>query len=223
MAKILIAEDDKDLASTTQAWLIGHGHAVDVAPSGSQALERLDAFGYDAVILDWGLPEVSGLEILRRFRSRGGMTPVLMLTGKKALEEKELALDEGADDYLTKPFEPRELTARLKALLRRPPQLIGKQITYKNYVLEPALLKVSVDGKDVPLQPIECAVIEYMMKHPTAILAPDTILRNVWESDCDVSLGAIYTCIKKLRKKLDRDGQPSLIRTVHGVGYTLEG
>lgn len=222
MAKILIAEDDKALVETLEKWFLTESHVIDCAVSGSETLAMLQAFGYDAVILDWDLPVLSGLEVLRLYRGRGGTTPVLMLTGKTALEEKEAGFDAGADDYLTKPFHPRELSARLRALLRRPSQFVDRELTHKHITLDPTLKRVKVHGNPISLQPLECAVLEYMMRHPREVSSPEQLARRVWDSECDVSLDAIYTCVKKLRKKLSAESQSSIIKTIHGVGYTLE-
>jgi len=222
MAKLLIVEDNVPVAMSVQEWLEFEGHTSDIAVTGNEALEWLHGFEYDAMILDWDLPEVSGIEVLRQYRDKGGMSPVLMLTGKSAVEEKAMALDAGADDYLTKPFHPKELGARMRALLRRPTQILGKTLSVRNIALDTNTLKVTRDGQEVVLQRLECALLAFFLNHPQEVFSTDALLRRVWDSDSDVSIDAIYQCIKKIRKKLDTAGQPSILRTVHGIGYRLE-
>ncbi len=120
MAKILLVEDDNDMCEQIESWLQHEQHAVEVVKEGPEAADRLKFYKYDVVILDWQLPGMNGVEVLKKFRDQGGVTPVLMLTGKDKIEDKEQGLDSGADDYLTKPFHFKELSARLRAMLRRP-------------------------------------------------------------------------------------------------------
>jgi len=222
MAKLLIVEDNLPLAANVRQWMELEGHTLDTAATGTEALDRLHAFEYDAIILDWDLPEVSGLEVLRQYRDRSGNSPVLMLTGKNAVDEKALALDAGADDYLTKPFHPKELEARMRALLRRPAQVKGKSLSVRNIALDLNTLKVTRDGQEVVLQRLEFALLAFFLNHPQEVFSTEALLRRVWDSDADVSIDAIYQCIKKIRKKLDTPGQSSILRTVHGVGYRLD-
>lgn len=223
MAKVLVVEDDVALAATIEDWLVLEHHVVDVVVNGAKALELLKVFQYELIILDWDLPEVDGLEVLTKHRESGGLTPILMLTGKGAIEEKEKGLDAGADDYLTKPFHPKELSARLRALLRRPAQACGNVLKFRDIVLEPSSMKVTKEGKEIIFQRHEVALLEFLMRHPREIFSTEALLSRVWDSDADVSIDALYQCIKRIRKKLDSSESPSVIRTVHGIGYTMEG
>lgn len=221
MPKILLAEDDLQLVGTITELLHSENFTVDTTPSGADALERASYFEYELIILDWGLSELSGLEALIKLRARGCNTPVLMLTAKNTIDDKEQGLEAGADDYLSKPFHPRELRARLRALLRRPPQMVERRLVVRDITLESANRTVMKGETVVMLQRLEFDLLEFLMRHPGEVFGVETLLRRVWDSDCDVSLYALYTCIKKLRKKLDSNGTPSIIRTVHGVGYAL--
>jgi DNA-binding response OmpR family regulator len=222
MAKVLIVDDDKSLCSSLNEWLKMKNYTVEMVHAGDDALEHLRAFEYDLIILDWNLPNVSGVEICRQFRSSGGVTPILMLTGKGSIHEKEEGFYAGADDYLTKPFQAQELVARVHALLRRPTAFIGPVISIRNIVLDTNRRRVTRDGTEIQFQPMEFTLLEFLMRHPTQVFSTEALMRRCWDSNAEISLDAIYTCIRRLRRKLDVDGQPSLITTVHGVGYSFD-
>jgi DNA-binding response OmpR family regulator len=221
MAKILFVEDNRSLVESITKWLKMQNHLVDSAVTGTEALDLLAAFEYDLLILDWDLPEISGLDVLKRYRSKSGQAAILMLTGKDSVTEKETALDAGADDYLTKPFEPRELGARMRALLRRPKTIVEEKLTAKDIVLDSVAKKVLKAGKEISLQPLEMAVLEFFMRHPNQVYSPEHLIRLIWDSEQDVSTDALYTCIRRLRKKIDSEGE-SMISTVHGLGYRFD-
>lgn len=222
MTNILIAEDDTALAETTQNWLSMHLHKVDVAHDGLEAWKMLEAGSYDVLILDLDLPKLSGIDILRRLRAAKSTVPVLVLTGKEEIEDKERALDEGADDYVTKPFHPRELSARLRALLRRPPTNENELLSVRNINVDPKLRKVTKGATEVSIQPLEFDLLVFFLRHPNQVFSMEFLLHNVWGSDATVSFEAVYSCIKRLRKKLDSAEEVSIIRTVFGTGYKLE-
>lgn len=222
MAKILLVEDNPSVVESVRDWMEVQKHNVDVSLDGAQALEMLDAFGYELIILDWDLPRVAGIDVLKKLRGKSDTTPVLMLTGKDSIDSKEQALDAGADDYLTKPFNPRELAARIRALLRRPAQLVSNTLDARGITLDAAARKVKKGVKEITLQPLELALLEFFMRHPNELFSTDQLLSRVWDSDADVSLDALYACITRLRRKIDEQGQPSVIRTVHGAGYRFE-
>jgi OmpR-family two-component system manganese-sensing response regulator len=222
MAKILIVEDEIDLSEPVRAYLEGEHHLVEVVGDGNEAMERLRFYKYDVIILDWMLPGISGLDVCKSFRASGGTTPVLMLTSRKQWQDKVAGLDSGADDYLTKPFEVQEVSARIRALLRRPQHMNANVLTARNVVLEPGSFKVMRDDQDVALLPKEFALLEFFMRHPGQVFSAEALLDRVWSSESEASPETIRTYIKRLRQKIDTDGQPSLISTVHGVGYKLE-
>lgn len=221
MAKILVVEDDHELAGSVKDWLSFDRHTVEHVDTGTEGLDRLKESKYELVILDWELPGITGPEILRQFRSGGGMTPVLILTGKRSMKDKEEGFESGCDDYLTKPFQGKELSLRVKALLRRPQQVVSAVLKYGDIELDPDEFRVSRAGEDVRLVPKEFALLEFLMRNSRKLFSADELLQRVWASDADATADALTTCIKRLRKKMDREGEPSIIRNVHGVGYGL--
>ena len=220
MAKILLVEDDLDLAQMVVEWLTFEHHSVELVADGQEGMDRLRLCQYDAVILDWGLPQMSGTEILRAYRAEGGNTPIIMLTGKGSVSEKETGLDSGADDYLTKPFNMKELSARMRALLRRSSGLATNVLRVGDLVVDPSKYKVS-NGVDIQLLPREFALLEFFMRHPDEVFSGDALLQRVWHSESEATSEAIRTCIKRLRQKIDKDDNDSIIQTIPRVGYKL--
>ncbi len=221
MAKILLVDDDISLCLTMSTLFSEEGHLVDEAHTVASAWDFLSTYSYDLIVLDWELPDGSGVELIVKIRQSGGLTPLLMLTGRTALDDKERGLDAGADDYLTKPFQERELLARMRALMRRPATLMNEELKVKNISLNTLTRKLLLEGKELKLQPMEFSVLEFFMRNQAAVFSPEEIIQRIWGSDSDVSLDAVYSCIKRLRKKLGGDGKGSIIRNVHGVGYQL--
>ncbi len=222
MAKILVVDDDCDLSVMLRDLLLFEHHIVEIVNNGRDAMDRLRASIYDALVLDWELPGLSGVEICRDLRARGDTTPVLMLTGKDAISDKEIGFDAGADDYLTKPFHIKEFSARVKALLRRASALPTSVLRLRNIVLDPSTYQVTKDGQDVQLLPKEFALLEFFMRHPNQVFSWEALLDRVWVSESDAGPEAIRTCITRLRKKVESDNGQPLIKTVHGVGYKLQ-
>jgi DNA-binding response OmpR family regulator len=220
MAKVLLIEDDKDLANMVRTYLLFEHHSVESLFDGQRATEYLRSFPYDVIILDWELPEKSGIEVLKEFREHGGTTPVLMLTGKTDISEKEKGLDAGADDYLAKPFEMRELGARVRALLRRPAMTLSNTLRAGDIVLDASKYKAWKLDQPISLVPKEFKLLEFFMRHPNQVFTPEALLNRVWPTESESTEEALRTAIKRLRKKIDPDGK--LLRTIHGVGYILE-
>ena len=221
MAKILLVEDDSHLATTVEDGVSFEKHIVDVASDGQQGLDLLAVAQYDLIILDWELPHVTGIEILQKIRSKGNQTPVLMLTGKSTILDKESGFNCGADDYLTKPFHIKELCARIRALLRRPSQMIQQTLTAGIITIDPAEFKVKRNGVEIQLARLEFAVLEFLMRNQGQVFSNEMLLERVWPVDSERTPQSVRTLIKKLRLKIDGDG-PSIIKNVHGVGYKLE-
>ena len=222
MAKILVADDDPDLVEMVEDCLTAELHTVDTVLSGKEAQDRLRFYQYDLVILDWQFPDAEGPEILHAYRMQGGITPVLMLTGRNKTADIERGLDVGADDYLTKPFDSRELKARVRALLRRSVGAASNLIRIRNLELDPTSHTLTRDGELIDLLPREFALLEFFMRHPNQTFSNEALLDRVWATESDSSHDAVRTCVQRLRKKIDVEGERSIISTKHRVGYILE-
>ena len=223
MAKVLLVEDEHDLAHLICDWLQHREHhLVERLDNGSDALCNLQMNKYDVVILDIMLPGMNGLEICRQYRKGKGMTPILLLTAKNTIEDKELGLDVGADDYITKPFALKELAARVRALLRRGPSLPSNKLQIRDIVIDPSDFKVTKAGTEVKLLPQEFRLLEFFARHPNQVFSADELMASVWESDTPAMLDTVRGHVKRIRKKLDDPDSRSIITNVYGVGYRLE-
>ena len=223
MSKMLIVEDEKDLAGELRDWFNREKYVTEVAHCGASALDLLRVYQYDIILLDWMLPEVNGLEVCRQYRRTGGKTPIIMLTARKSAEDLELGLDCGADYYVKKPVSLRELSASVRAALRRGSGLPESNVlSAGDITLDTASHTVSRNGSNIHLEPKEYNLLEFLMRHPRQIFSPETLLDRVWPSDTVVSCESVRTYIKGLRKKLDLKGQESIIKNIRGVGYKLD-
>ncbi|MBS2000140.1 MAG: response regulator transcription factor [Candidatus Obscuribacterales bacterium] len=221
MAKILVVEDDPAICSIIVDWLTHQHHTVEVSHNGLEADQYLKMYQYDVIVLDWGLPELSGVEICKRYKTAGGRAPVLMLTGKHDIEDKEEGFNAGADDYLTKPFDIKELSARVRALLRRPTNVYDNILSIRNVSLDPNNHIVTRNGAPIKLTPKEFAVLEFFMRNPNKVFKADALLDHIWNSEAGSGPETVRTCIKRLRRQIDEPGVSSIIENVHGVGYKL--
>lgn len=223
MARILLVEDDKDQATTIEEWLSSEHHNVVISYDGEEGQYRIENDNFDVIVLDWDLPKITGLEILQRYRIKKGSTPIIMLTGKGSISDRESGLDGGADDYLTKPFSLRELSARIRALLRRPSELKSNVLTVGNLVLDPVKHRVTKSGEELQLLPRDFALLEFFMRNVDVVFSTDALLQRVWEDDSDATSDALRTSIKRLRKKLDEgeDEAKSVIENIPRVGYRM--
>lgn len=221
MSKVLMVEDDKSVIKTVTTWLKAEHYSVEVAEDGGDGLALMRAYKYDVIILDWQLPTMSGVELCRELRSRGDLTPVLMLTGKKELEDKEEGLDAGADDYLTKPFHVRELSARLRALTRRSAKQTDNVVKVHDITLDSKAYRVTIGGADINFARTEFSLLEFLLRHPGQVFTPEALLERVWPSSSNATTETVRTYIKRVRQKVDVEGRAPMIHTVHGAGYTL--
>lgn len=222
MARILVVEDDTQVAVVVQEALESNNHVVDWVADGSDGLERISHYPYDLAIVDWNLPGLTGLEILKTYRESGGKMPILFLTGQSDVPNRVEALNLGADDYLIKPFAYAELMARIRALLRRPQQVQQKVIEAREISLDLNTCSVTRCGESVSLAPSEFALLELFMKNPGRLFSSKELLDRVFTLDSDATDEAVRQRILRLRKKIDVDGKESLIKTVKGLGYKLE-
>lgn len=219
--RILVIEDEKRIADFVSRGLESAGYAVDVANDGNSALNLSRDTSYDLIILDLGLPDIDGLEVLDRIRNRKLAPPVLILSARNAVDDRVKGLELGADDYMVKPFAFVELLARVRALLRRG-QPIPERLQIGDLVLDCIRRKVTRSGSAIELAPKEFSILEYMMRNPGRPLSRTMIVEHVWDMDYDGLTNIVDVYIRHLRSKID-DGQPTrLIHTVRGIGYMLE-
>ena len=222
MAKILIIDDDKDLTLLIRSWLSSENHVIEIVHNGREGLDLMRGSGYDLILLDWDLPEMSGIDILRTFKDERGTTPIIMLTGNRTIDEKESGLNSGADDYLTKPFHMKELSARIKAVLRRSSNSVGNVLQVADMTLDPVKYKFTKGGREVLLVPREFALLEFFMRHPGEVFDAEALLQRVWRTDSEASIEAVRTCIRRIRQKVDANEENSVIETVARIGYRLK-
>lgn len=222
MAKILLAEDDKDLSEVTTFALQSKGHMVQQVFDGRECLTYLQTCKFDLVILDWMMPWLSGPDVCKAYRASGGKTPILMLTARSTIDDRETGLDSGVDDYLTKPFDQRELAARVRALLRRPDTILGNTLQVQDIAMDTTTCSVTKGGRKIHLRPKEYSLLEFFMRHPNQVFSADALLQRVWLEDGAATPNNLKTHIKMLRQKLDKSSTESIIKTVRGRGYLIE-
>jgi DNA-binding response OmpR family regulator len=219
--RILAVEDDRAVGSFLKRGLESEQYAVDVAADGEDAQALVEAASYDLIILDLVLPKVDGLEVLKYIRSRKPSPPVLILSGRARVEDRVKGLDQGADDYLTKPFSFSELSARVRALLRRSPNSFDIILRVGDLELDRAERVVRRAGRRIDLTPREFALLEYLMRNAGRSVTRAMIIEHVWNFSFDTMTNVVDVYINYLRKKVDQGFERKLIHTVRNVGYEL--
>lgn len=219
--RVLIAEDDKPVASFVQKGLEAEQYAVDVAQDGDEAQFMVSQFDYDLAVLDLSLPRVDGLDVLKHIRESKPALPVLILTGRNRVEDRVKGLDLGADDYLTKPFSFSELSARVRALLRRAAQPAEVVLRVGDLELNRVERTVKRAGQAIELTPKEFALLEYLMRNAGRCVTRAMIIEHVWNLTFDTMTNVVDVYINYLRKKVESGHEHKLIRTVRGVGYHI--
>lgn len=219
--RILLVEDDDSLAAVVARGLSEDGYAIDVCGNLLDATHQSDVEEYDLIILDIGLPDGDGLSLCRRIRESGSVVPVLLLTARDGLSDKVAGLDSGADDYLTKPFDYPELTARIRALLRRPAVTRRPDLRVDDVRLDPASRTVWRGAITVPLTAREFALLQMLMSYPGDVVTREFLLDHVWDSNYGGLSNVVDVHVANLRRKLHIDGEAELIETVRGVGYRM--
>ncbi len=219
--RVLVVEDSRRLAGIVKRGLLEEGYAVDNAYDGEEAEYMAETTPFDVIILDIMLPKKDGLAVCRDLRAKNLNTPILMLTAKDSVEDKVIGLDSGADDYLVKPFAFSELLARIRALLRR--EVLPKVQKYQvgDLSLDPQSREVRRDGTQLELTAKEYAILEYFMRRPNAVVTRTMLGESVWDYEFDGLSNIIDVYVRRIRQKIDREGQASLIQTVRGAGYRL--
>ena len=219
--RVLLVEDDSKLASVLLQGLKEQGFAVDLSADGSTGLRLAQSTDYDAVLLDLMLPGKDGLEVLRELRSDGRAVPVLVLTARTSVDERVQGLDLGADDYLSKPFDLKELFARLRAIMRRPPVEPSTTLRLADLELDPARREVRRGGIRIDLTTKEFMLLEYLLRKKGMVVTRAMIQDHVWNMDYQGSSNLVEVYINYLRRKVDQEFEPKLIHTVRGAGYVL--
>ncbi len=221
--RVLLVEDEPDLSRALKDALEDVGYVVDLVLDGGEAWAYLltEPNPYTLAVFDWMLPGISGFELCQRLRSKGNFLPVLMLTAKDGLSDKIAGLDAGADDYLVKPFDIPELLARMRALLRRPPQLQSRRFQVGELELDYDTHSIQRHGKTIALTLKEFQLLEYFMQHPNQVLSSEQIRRRLWETGESPISNIVAAQVRLLRRKLADSSPKPLIETVFGVGYRL--
>lgn len=222
---ILVIEDEEALATLLEYNLDKEGFRVDCAADGEEGLLRVEEETPDLVLLDWMLPKVSGMEVCRRLRGRPETrrTPILMLTARGEEADKVRGLDTGADDYVVKPFAMAELTARIRALLRRTrPELVDERLEFGDIILDRASRRVTRAGRSVHLGPTEFRLLDFFMQRPGRVFSRERLMDAVWGPNTYVELRTIDVHVGRLRKALREGGSADPIRTVRSAGYSLD-
>jgi len=217
--RVLIVEDNVELARQVKSTLAHERYVVDIAEDGEEGLFLAQTEPYEAIILDLGLPRLDGLSVLQQLRSAGNEVPVLILTSRDTWREKVTGLRAGADDYLAKPFEFEELLARLEALIRRASGHASPILTYGNVALNTNGARVTVDGNPVDLTALEYRTLEYLMQHPDKVVSKTELTEHIYDQNFDRDSNVIEVLINRLRGKLYSD----LIKTRRGLGYQIGG
>ena len=223
--RLLVVEDEAHLAAGLKLNLELEGYRVDVAPSAREAGQRLlSSEGYDALVLDVMLPDMNGFDLCKRLRDSGNFVPVLMLTARASADDRVRGLEAGADDYLVKPFAFAELEARLEAVLRRPADAAPAsetQLVCGDLTLDLIAREAARGARKVQLQPREFQMLEFLMRRQGRVVTRTMLLEGVWDYRFDPRTNVIDVHISRLRRKIDAEGEPQLIRTVRGAGYMM--
>ena len=220
--KILVVEDDEFISDAVVEYLSDQHYAVETAYDGQSAWDLLEVFTYDLILLDVMLPAMDGMTLCRKLRNQGIDIPILMLTARDTLENKVEGLDAGADDYLVKPFELEELSARIRALLRRGSSSTAPILTWENLSLDPSTCEVFYQKQELALSPKEYKLLEFFLRNGRRVFSRAQILEHLWSFEQVPEEATVKAHIRGLRQKLESVGAPSnLIETVYGLGYRL--
>ncbi len=220
--RLLLAEDEKALSGALCTILRHNNYSVDAVYNGADAIDYLETGLYDGAVLDIMMPKADGLTVLRTIRAKGNNIPVLLLTAKSETDDKVLGLDCGADDYLTKPFNTKELLARIRAMLRRQAGIADNELSFGDIRLDRVSFELISPNKRLLLTSKEFQIMEMLMKNPGQLISPELIMDKVWGYESETEINVVWTYISYLRKKLKLLGSSVSIKAARNIGYTLE-
>jgi DNA-binding response OmpR family regulator len=220
--RVLVVEDERRLASIIKRGLIEEGYAVDAVYDGEEAQYMAETTNYDVIVLDIMLPKKDGIAVCKDLRAKKINTPILMLTARDSVEDRVKGLDSGADDYVIKPFAFSELLARIRALLRRESLSKTPKIQVGDLLLDTLTREAWRGERKIDLTTKEYSILEYFMSHPNMVITRTMLEENAWDYEYDSMSNIIDVYIRRLRRKIDRDSEDSLIQTVRGAGYRLK-
>jgi two-component system response regulator MprA len=219
-AKVLVVEDDQPIRASIRRALAYEGYAVTEAADGESALDSVQQSPPDLILLDLNLPGIDGIEVCRRIREAGDTMPIMMITARDAVSDRVIGLDSGADDYLVKPFDLAELTARVRAALRRH-EPGPERLAVGDLVVEVEAMRARMAGRPVEFTALEFRLLEYLARNASIVLSRDRILSAVWGLDVETSSNIVDVYVGYLRTKLEADGESRMIHTIRGAGYVL--
>lgn len=220
--RLLLVEDERSLAKALSAILEKNNYSVDTVYNGAEALDYIESGNYDGIIMDVMMPVLDGISALKIMRERGCKTPVLILSAKSETDDKVLGLDNGANDYLTKPFAMQELLARIRAMTRVGSEHPAATLKYGNAVLDSATFTLSAPSGETKLASKEYQMLELLMRNPTHLISTEKFMERVWGYDSDAEINVVWVYISYLRKKLTGVGANIEIKAHRGAGYSLE-
>lgn len=221
--RILLVEDDERLSDVIAEDLTDHYYVIDVASDGQIGWELADTYTYDLILLDVMLPKIDGITLCQRLRSQSCCVPILMLTARDTINDKVIGLDAGADDYLVKPFDLQELSARVRALLRRGSSTLPPVLEWEDLTLDPSTCEVFYKQRPLPLSPKEYSLLEFFLRNRRRVFSRAQILEHLWSFERLPEEATVKAHIRSLRQKLESVGAPGdLIETVYGLGYRLK-
>lgn len=221
MKKLLLVDDDARYSGELKALLARQNFHVETAGDAKDALQLLQHFSFDFVLLDWNLPDMTGLQVCQTYRGSGGRTPIIFLTGRHDINDKEAALDTGGDDYITKPFDVRELLARMRSIERRTTNMQFDKLCVQGVELDPKLRIAKHQDQRVRLSQIETEILEYLLKHPNSYHTAAQLFEAIWPLDTETTDDVVRVHVKLLRRRLIQIGADKLIETVRGAGYII--
>ena len=220
--RLLLCEDEKTLSKVIKVLLTSNNYSVDTVFDGEEALDYIRTNIYDGIILDLMMPKINGIDVLKKIRSEGIKTPILILTAKAEIDDKVLGLDSGADDYLTKPFASKELVARIRALVRRGNTQLDSILKFHDLILDSSTLTLSSNSSSVNLSNKEFQIMEMLMANTNHVISNETFFDKIWGFDTEIEISIVWVYVSYLRKKIKELNSRVTIKVIRSAGYRLD-